>query len=105
MGGAGGGRGLCSEGRVRSRDRPRHSSRGNRRGRVPPSIFRVAVSVGRPGLGIYLQAYPGHQFGLSRREQQLVGLIRFGFSNQEIGTRLNLSEQRSEEHTSELQSL
>ncbi len=33
------------------------------------------------------------RFGLSRREQQLVGLIRLGLSNKEIGNRLGLSEQ------------
>lgn len=38
------------------------------------------------------------QFGLSRREQQLVGLIRLGFSNKEIGNRLNLSEQTVKNH-------
>ena len=37
-------------------------------------------------------------FGLSRREQQLVGLIRFGLSNKEIGNRLNLSEQTIKNH-------
>ncbi len=38
---------------------------------------------------------PSHKdrFGLSRREQQLVRLIRLGLSNKEIGTSLNLSEQ------------
>jgi DNA-binding NarL/FixJ family response regulator len=35
---------------------------------------------------------------LSRREQQLVGLIRVGFSNKEIGTRLSLSEQTVKNH-------
>jgi DNA-binding NarL/FixJ family response regulator len=38
------------------------------------------------------------QFGLSRREQQLVGLIRLGLSNKEIGNRLNLSEQTVKNH-------
>ena len=38
---------------------------------------------------------PSHtaKFGLSRREQQVVGTIRLGLSNKEIGCRLNLSEQ------------
>ena len=38
---------------------------------------------------------PSHRekFGLSRREQQVVGVIRLGLSNKEIGSRLNLSEQ------------
>jgi DNA-binding NarL/FixJ family response regulator len=38
------------------------------------------------------------KFGLTRREQQLVGLIRIGFSNKEIGSRLNLSEQTVKNH-------
>src|ERR1700690_3493745 len=61
MGGAGGGRGLRSEGCVRGRDRPRHSSGRHRRSRMPSSILRVAVPVGRPRPGIFLQAYPGHK--------------------------------------------
>ncbi len=38
------------------------------------------------------------KFGLSRREQQLVGLIRLGLSNKEIGNRLSLSEQTVKNH-------
>ena len=38
------------------------------------------------------------KFGLSRREQQLVGLIRLGLSNKEIGNRLNLSEHTVKNH-------
>lgn len=38
------------------------------------------------------------RFGLSRREQQLVGLIRLGLSNKEIGNRLSLSEQTVKNH-------
>lgn len=38
------------------------------------------------------------RFGLSRREQQLVGLIRLGLSNKEIATCLNLSEQTVKNH-------
>ena len=38
------------------------------------------------------------KFGLSRREQQLVGLIRIGLSNKEIGNRLSLSEQTVKNH-------
>jgi DNA-binding NarL/FixJ family response regulator len=43
---------------------------------------------------------PSHRsrFGLSRREQQLVGLIRQGLSNKEIATCLNLSEQTVKNH-------
>lgn len=38
------------------------------------------------------------RFGLTRREQQLVGLLRIGLSNKEIGNRLNLSEQTVKNH-------
>jgi DNA-binding NarL/FixJ family response regulator len=38
------------------------------------------------------------RFGLTRREQQLVALIRFGLSNKEMGSRLNLSEQTVKNH-------
>jgi two-component system, NarL family, response regulator DevR len=38
------------------------------------------------------------KFGLSRREQQLVGLLRLGLSNKEIGSRLHLSEQTVKNH-------
>jgi two-component system response regulator DevR len=38
------------------------------------------------------------KFGLSRREQQLVGLLRLGLSNKEIGNRLSLSEQTVKNH-------
>ncbi len=43
---------------------------------------------------------PAHttRFNLSRREQQLVGLLRLGFSNKEIGNSLNLSEQTVKNH-------
>jgi DNA-binding NarL/FixJ family response regulator len=36
--------------------------------------------------------------GLSRREQELVGLIQQGLTNKEIATRLNLSEQTVKNH-------
>lgn len=43
---------------------------------------------------------PSHEsrFGLSRREHQLVGLIRLGLSNKEMGNRLNLSENTIKNH-------
>jgi DNA-binding NarL/FixJ family response regulator len=37
-------------------------------------------------------------FGLSRREQELVGLIQQGLTNKEIASRLNLSEQTVKNH-------
>lgn len=36
--------------------------------------------------------------GLSRREQQLVGLVRLGLTNKEIATRLNLAERTIKNH-------
>jgi DNA-binding NarL/FixJ family response regulator len=43
---------------------------------------------------------PAHRsrFGLSRREQQLLGLVRQGLANKEIATFLNLSEQTVKNH-------
>jgi DNA-binding NarL/FixJ family response regulator len=38
------------------------------------------------------------RFGLSRREQELVGLIQQGLTNKEIASRLNLSEQTVKNH-------
>jgi two-component system response regulator DevR len=38
------------------------------------------------------------RFGLSRREQQLVGLIQQGLTNKEMASRLNLSEQTVKNH-------
>ncbi len=58
------------------------------------SLFQSAAQY------ISLSIKPPHtaKFGLSRREHQLVGLIRFGLSNKEIGSRLNLSEQTVKNH-------
>jgi len=39
-----------------------------------------------------------NSFGLSRREQQLVGLIQQGLTNKEMASRLNLSEQTVKNH-------
>jgi DNA-binding NarL/FixJ family response regulator len=39
-----------------------------------------------------------NQLGLSRREQQLVGLIQQGLTNKEMASRLNLSEQTVKNH-------
>jgi DNA-binding NarL/FixJ family response regulator len=38
------------------------------------------------------------EFGLTRRQQQLVPLIAQGFTNKEIACRLNLSEQTVKDH-------
>ena len=62
--------------------------------RFSVSLFQCAAR------DVCLAAAPSHKrmFGLSRREQQLVGLIRLGLSNKEIGSRLNLSEQTVKNH-------
>jgi DNA-binding NarL/FixJ family response regulator len=58
------------------------------------SLFQSAAQY------LSLSIKPPHKtrFGLSRREQQLVGLIRLGLSNKEIGNQLNLSEQTIKNH-------
>jgi DNA-binding NarL/FixJ family response regulator len=45
-----------------------------------------------------LAATPLQSNGLSRREQQLVGLVQLGLTNKEIATRLNLSERTIKNH-------
>ena len=62
--------------------------------RFSASLFQCAAR----DLALSYKPTQETRFGLSRREQQLVGLIRFGFSNKEIGTRLNLSEQTVKNH-------
>lgn len=58
------------------------------------SLFQCAAR------DVSLTLKPPHtaKFGLTPREQQLVGLIRLGLSNKEIGGRLNLSEQTVKNH-------
>jgi two-component system response regulator DevR len=58
------------------------------------SLFQCAAR----GICFALEPPQKTKFGLSRREQQLVGLIRLGLSNKEIGSRLNLSEQTVKNH-------
>ncbi len=62
--------------------------------RFSASLFQCAARE----LALSYQPTQETKFGLSRREQQLVGLIRVGFSNKEIGTRLSLSEQTVKNH-------
>ncbi|MFZ3262594.1 MAG: response regulator transcription factor [Terriglobales bacterium] len=62
--------------------------------RFSASLFQSAAR----DLALSYKPAQDTKFGLSRREQQLVGLIRFGFSNKEIGTRLSLSEQTVKNH-------
>jgi DNA-binding NarL/FixJ family response regulator len=58
------------------------------------SLFQCAAR----NVSLSLPPLQKTRFGLTRREQQLVDLIRFGFSNKEIGSRLNLSEQTVKNH-------
>jgi DNA-binding NarL/FixJ family response regulator len=58
------------------------------------SLFQCAAR----DVSFSLESPQKTKFGLSRREQQLVGLIRLGLSNKEIGSRLNLSEQTVKNH-------
>jgi len=64
----------------------------------PPSLSRVLFRAA----SCPVSAPPPHQWGaelgLSRREQQLVGLLRESFTNKEIATQLNLSEQTVKNH-------
>ncbi len=62
--------------------------------RFSASLFQSAAR----DLALSYKPSQDMKFGLSRREQQLVGLIRFGFSNKEIGTRLSLAEQTVKNH-------
>jgi DNA-binding NarL/FixJ family response regulator len=58
------------------------------------SLFQYAAR------DVFFADKPLHKakFGLTRREQQLVGLIRVGLSNKEIGRRVNVSEQTVKNH-------
>ena len=58
------------------------------------SLFQCAAR----GFAFALKPSQKTKFGLSRREQQLIGLIRMALSNKEIGNRLNLSEQTVKNH-------
>jgi DNA-binding NarL/FixJ family response regulator len=58
------------------------------------SLFQCAAR----DVSFSLESPQKTKFGLTRREQQLVGLIRLGLSNKEIGSRLNLSEQTVKNH-------
>ena len=58
------------------------------------SLFRRAARE----ISLSFKSTKDTKFGLSRREQQLVELIRIGLSNKEIGARLHLSEQTVKNH-------
>ena len=61
---------------------------------------RLSLSLFQCARDVSIAFNPAQQakFGLTRREQQLVGLIRLGLSNKEIGSRLSLSEQTIKNH-------
>ena len=66
---------------------------------VCPAVLSIAlfqwVARHRPALpSLHLK----NSLGLSRREQQLVGLIQQGLTNKEMASRLNLSEQTVKNH-------
>ena len=66
---------------------------------VCPAVFSVAlfqwVARHKPAVpSLHLK----NRLGLSRREQQLVGLIQQGLTNKEMASRLNLSEQTVKNH-------
>jgi two-component system, NarL family, response regulator DevR len=61
---------------------------------------RLSLSLFQCARDVAIAFSPAQQskFGLTRREQQLVGMIRLGLSNKEIGGRLSLSEQTIKNH-------
>jgi two-component system, NarL family, response regulator DevR len=64
----------------------------------PPRFSAALFQSAARDLAFSYQPARKVKFGLSRREQQLIGLIRAGFSNKEMGARLNLSEQTIKNH-------
>lgn len=64
----------------------------------PPALSRALFrAVARQGNAAFSPAL-GSELGLSRREQQLVELLRERLTNKEIATQLNLSEQTVKNH-------
>lgn len=63
-------------------------------GRFSRSLFQYAAR----DISFSIKTFSKTKFGLSRREQQLISMIRAGLSNKEIGSRLNLSEQTVKNH-------
>ena len=59
----------------------------------PPRFSALLFQCAARDLGFSYNPSHRVKFGLSRREQQVIGIIRLGLSNKEIGSRLNLSEQ------------
>lgn len=64
----------------------------------PPRYSALLFQCAARDLSLSCNPSYRNRFGLSWREQQLVGLIRLGLSNKEIATRLNLSEQTVKNH-------
>jgi DNA-binding NarL/FixJ family response regulator len=64
----------------------------------PPRYSSIVFQCAARDLSFSFNPSQRSQFGLSRREQQLVGMVRLGLSNKEIATSLNLSEQTVKNH-------
>ena len=64
----------------------------------PPRLSLLLFQCAARDVSFALKSPHNTEFGLTRREQQLVSLIRIGLSNKEIGSRLNLSEQTVKNH-------
>jgi two-component system, NarL family, response regulator DevR len=64
----------------------------------PPQFSLSLFQCAARDVGFNFRPPQKTRFGLSRREQQLVGLIRLGLTNKEIGSRLILSEQTVKNH-------
>jgi DNA-binding NarL/FixJ family response regulator len=64
----------------------------------PPSLSMVLFRYVAQQTAIPANVSWGAELGLSRREQQMVGLLRDHLTNKEIAARLNLSEQTVKNH-------
>lgn len=64
----------------------------------PPSLSRVLFRAASCAATVVPPLHWGVELGLSRREQQLVGLLRENLTNKEIAAQLNLSEQTVKNH-------